>query len=305
MSGITVHVTYRNRDLSWPPLLNSLSLHSRGGCIQHWLFRAGCAPESLSKRAANLSLGTAPRLLCLKSQHTLLVPLSTLYFSLINQQFLMIKNNKGKKLLPGTVNTLIHMCWAVALPALLQEEKGIMRKAFIWPSSLLHFCAAWVKLIKNITGSVVVVPWKFGIDKGAWSPKMDYSDVRYSQNVLKSYTTSQNAGKTRDSGNTHTTPPSISDYVLYIYYLWREPIFASPGSFLLQKSHNYMKHIPTQESTGPIMMHRELSGDPKTTPKHCGQTGNWTITPIVQLCRPVRNRSELKVSSHLKLIVFI
>lgn len=52
------------------------------------------------------------------------------------------------------MNTLIHMCWAVALPALLQEEKGIMKKTFIWPSSLLlHLCAVWVKLVKNITGS--------------------------------------------------------------------------------------------------------------------------------------------------------
>lgn len=51
------------------------------------------------------------------------------------------------------MNTLIHMCWAVALPALLQEEKGIMKKTFIWPSSLLLLCAVWVKLIKNITGS--------------------------------------------------------------------------------------------------------------------------------------------------------
>lgn len=100
MSGITVHVTHKNRDLSWPPPLNSLSLHSRGGCMWYGLFRAGYAPKSLSKRAANLSLGTAPRLLCLKSQHTLLLPLPTWYFSLINQKFLMFKIIKEKKWLP-------------------------------------------------------------------------------------------------------------------------------------------------------------------------------------------------------------
>lgn len=132
-----------------------------------------------------------------------------------------------------------------------------------------------------------VVPWKFRTDKGAWSPKLDYSNGPYLQNVLKSCRTSQNTAETRDSRNTHTIRPSLSDYVLYIYYLWREPIFTcsrhiySPSYLSIWKFQNYVKHIPPQESSSAIMTHQELSGEPKTTPKHCHQTGNWTILPTV------------------------
>lgn len=51
-----------------------------------------------------------------------------------------------------------------------------------------------------------VVPWKFRADKGAWSPKLDYGNGPYLQNVLKSCRTSQNTAETRDARNTHTIP---------------------------------------------------------------------------------------------------
>lgn len=121
--------------------------------MQYWLSRAGCAPESLGRRAADLSLGRAPGLLCLKSQYTLLVPLSTLYFSLLNQRLLMIKIIKGMHYFP---DLLIH--WFICsgqLPCQFccKRKKGMMKKTFIWLSSLLHLYAVRVKLIKNVTRS--------------------------------------------------------------------------------------------------------------------------------------------------------
>lgn len=261
--------------MSWPPLLSSLSLRSGGGCMQRWLFRAGYAPASFSKRAANLPLETAPRALCLKSPHTFLLPLSSLRFSLINQQLLMIKIIKERNYSPELG---IHWIGCVTLPASMQEKKRI--KTDFDLTKFLIALACCMSQINQEHHYVCwwVVPWKFEANKGAWSSKLDYSNGPYLQNMLKSCRTSQNTAEKRDSRNTHTIPPSLWDYLLYIYSLWREPIFICPRC--IQGHHMKISQLHETQSASALMTHQEFSEDHKTTPKHCGRTGNWTIPPV-------------------------
>lgn len=89
-----------------------------------------------------------------------------------------------------------------------------------------------------------VVLWKFGVDKGAWTSKLDYSNGPYLQNMLKSCRTSQNIAETRDSRNTHIIPPSLS--IIFFIFITSEgspvpSISRVPLTSASEKSHNYMK----------------------------------------------------------------
>lgn len=164
--------------------------------MQYWLSRAGCAPESLGRRAADLSLGRAPGLLCLKWQHTLLVPLSTLYFSLLNQQLQMIKIIKGMHYFPYL---LIH--WFICsgqLPCQFccKRKKGMMKKTFIWLSSLLHLCAVWVKLIKNVTGTADVSKFWGPYWPQNSGPIKVFGVLRLSRAMVQSYKMCSNPAET-------------------------------------------------------------------------------------------------------------
>lgn len=158
-----------------------------------------------------------------------------------------------------------------------------MKKTFIWLSSVLHLCVVWVKLIKNITGSAdVLFPENLGHIKV-------FDLLRWTRAMVQRYKMCSNPAEThrkQRNRNTHTIIESPSDYVLYIYYLWRELISTCPrhikGPFYLSiwKSHNYMKHVIPQDITSTIMR-QEFGGDLETTLKHHGQTGNWTKLPVV------------------------
>lgn len=186
------------------------------------------------------------------------------------------------------MNTLIHMCWAVALPALLWEEKGIMKKTFIWPSSLLHLCAVWVELIKNFTGSADgLFPENLGLirvlDHLSQTTAMVHI-YKMCSNPAEPLTTQQRWG----TPGTHTPYPHPFQIMSFTFITSeRSPLLPVPGVSsvpLTSASENLTNTWNTyhpQKSTGAIIIYQELSGDPKTTLKHYGQTGNWTIPPIV------------------------
>lgn len=158
------------------------------------------------------------------------------------------------------MNTLIHMCWAVALPALLQEEKGIMKKTFIWPSSLLHLCAVCVKLIRNITGFADgLFPENLGpirvLDHLSWTTAMVHI-CKTCSNPAEPLRTQQRQG----TPGIHTPYPHRFQIMSFTFITSEgSPFSPVPGisrvplTSASEKSHNYMKHVPSQESTSVIM----------------------------------------------------